>query len=90
MAKRRRTESDEHCPPSNHSGLKDAMKAAGNNAPADMIKPQLHYNLPWTFRDWFSAEGRGLNVNDPQFGRWVKGSPVGRHQNWTAEYNRRW
>lgn len=77
-------------PPSQHSGLKSAMNAAGNNAPVNMLRPQAHHNLPWKFRDWFAGEGRGLNVNDPQFGRWVEGSPVGRHQNWTPEYNRRW
>lgn len=55
-----------------------------------MQNPQGHHNLPWKFREWFAGEGRGLNVNNPQFGRWVEGTPPGTHQNWTRAYEDEW
>ena len=33
---------------------------------------------------------KGLNVNDPQYGAWVKGGGNGGHQSWSLEYNRVW
>jgi hypothetical protein len=79
-------------PPSDseRSGLRRAMQKAGIKPPAGMVNPQAHHNLPWVFKDWFAGEGRGLNVNDVQFGRWVSGNPPGFHQTWTAEYEREW
>jgi hypothetical protein len=77
-------------PPSYRGGLKGTMVRLGNTAPPGMQKPQVHHNLPWNFRDWFAGPGRGLNVNDPQFGRWVSGSPHGPHQRWTSAYNDAW
>jgi hypothetical protein len=74
--------------PQYRGGLKDAMMKSGNLAPSDMLNPQVHHDLPWAYRDWFAE--RGLNVNDPQFGRWVSGSPQGPHQNWTRAYNDAW
>ncbi len=76
--------------PTDRSALRKAMEKAGMTAPADMTKSQAHHNSPWDFKDWFAGGGRGLNVNDVQFGRWVEGSPVGTHQNWTAAYNNAW
>lgn len=69
--------------PTNRSGLRNAM----GDPPSDMIKPQAHHNFPWKFRNWFSK--RGINVNDPESGRWVEGSP-GPHQEWSGEYNDEW
>ena len=77
-------------PPTYRGGLRGAMERLGNNAPTGMLNPQVHHNLPWIFRDWFAGAGRGLDVNDPQFGRWVSGSPQGPHQRWTREYNDAW
>ena len=77
-------------PPSYRGGLRGAMERLGNNAPTGMLNPQVHHNLPWDFRDWFAGPGRGLDVNDPQFGRWVSGSPQGPHQRWPYEYTQAW
>jgi len=45
---------------------------------------QAHHELPWTFRGWFAE--KGLNVNDPAYGKWVGAS----HQAWTNTYERSW
>lgn len=37
-----------------------------------------------------AGEGRGLNVNDPAFGRWVEGTPPGGHQRWTPAFRGEW
>ena len=76
-------------PPSDRGGLRRVMEKAGTKPPG-MVNSQAHHNLPWKFREWFAAEGRGLNVNDPRFGRWVEGSPPGQHQNWTRAYEDVW
>ncbi|MHC1783573.1 MAG: RHS repeat-associated core domain-containing protein [Anaerolineaceae bacterium] len=73
-------------PPFNRQGLRNAM----GNPPANFENPQAHHILPWTFRDWFAGKGRGLNVNDPAFGRWVEGTPPGRHQTWSNIYEQEW
>jgi hypothetical protein len=70
----------------NRSGLRAAM----GNPPEGMKNPQAQHDLPWTFRDWFAAEGRGLNVNDPAHGRWVEGTPPGEHQRWSYEFEQEW
>ncbi|MGQ9683061.1 MAG: hypothetical protein ACUVX9_11025 [Anaerolineae bacterium] len=70
-------------PPTDRSGLRHAM----GEPPHGMVNPQAQHDLPWDFREWFAGEGRGLNVNDPSYGRWVEGNPPGRHQNWSREYN---
>ena len=51
---------------------------------------QAHHDLPWRHKDWLAMEGRGLDVNNPQFGRWVEGTPLGKHQNWSREYESKW
>jgi hypothetical protein len=53
-----------------------------------MSKPEAHHDLPRAFRERFEAEG--LDVDDPAFGRWVEGGPVGGHQKWSAEFNAEW
>jgi len=53
-----------------------------------MINPQAHHNFPWTFREWFAK--RGINVNNPNYGRWVEGTPPGSHQIWSAAYEDEW
>ncbi len=67
-----------------------ALRAAMGNPPSDMVQPQAHHNFPWTFRQWFAGEGRGINVNDPAYGRWVEGNPMGTHQNWSRAYELEW
>jgi hypothetical protein len=73
-------------PPTDRGGLRRDM----GQPPSGMTNPQAHHNLPWKFKDWFAQKGRGLNVNDSQFGRWVEGSPPGLHQNWTRQYEDAW
>jgi len=73
-------------PPVRHQGLRSAMGVP----PSEMTNPQVHHDLPWEFRDWFAGPRRGLNVNDPQFGRWVEGTPPGQHQNWSRAYRDAW
>ncbi|MCP4528019.1 MAG: hypothetical protein GY833_19195 [Aestuariibacter sp.] len=73
-------------PPSSPGGLRRAM----GTPPQGMQKPQAHHNLPWKFRNWFAGPRRGLNVNNPSFGRWVEGTPPGQHQNWSRAYNDVW
>jgi RHS repeat-associated protein len=71
-------------PPTNRGGLRQAM----GQPPPGMTNPNAHHDLPWTFRDWFAR--RGLNVNDPRFGRWVEGTPPGEHLRWSAEFEAEW
>jgi hypothetical protein len=73
-------------PPTDRGGLRTAM----GQAPPDLPNPQAHHDLPWVFREWFAGAGRGLNVNDPAFGRWVSGTPPGNHQRWTAAFEAEW
>ncbi len=73
-------------PPTRYGDLRAAMDAPL----AGMINPQAHHNLPWELRGWFAGPRRGLNVNDPRFGRWVEGTPPGLHQNWSREYSDAW
>lgn len=61
-----------------------------NEPPVGLSNPQAHHDLPWEFRDWFAGPGRGLNVNDLHYGRWVAGTPPGYHQVWSWEYNNAW
>jgi hypothetical protein len=75
--------------PTWRGGLRSRMEKLGA-PPTGFVKPEAHHNLPWIFRDWFAGQGRGLDVNDSQFGRWVEGSPHGPHQNWTAAYEQAW
>lgn len=73
-------------PPTSRGGLRSQM----GPSPAGMVNAQAHHNLPWKFREWFAQPGRGLDVNDPAFGRWVQGTPPGQHQNWTRAYENAW
>jgi hypothetical protein len=56
--------------------------------PQGFNNPQAHHDLPWVLRDWFAGAGRGMNVNDPAYGRWVEGGSV--HQGWSRRYNEAW
>ena len=76
--------------PESRGGLRRAMERAGIKPPSGLKKPEVHHDLPWKFKEWFAGESRGLNVNDVQFGRWVEGTPPGKHQNWTKAYERAW
>ncbi len=49
---------------------------------------QAHHGLPWAYRDYFHEAG--LDVNDANFGRWVKGGGNGGHQSWSYRYGQLW
>ena len=69
---------------------RDGLRIALGPAPEDLVRPQAHHNLPWRFREWFASAGRGLDVNDPTYGRWVEGTPPGSHQTWSMQYEQEW
>jgi len=71
--------------PTNRSGLRNAMLKQGAKPFNDA---QAHHGLPWEFRNWFA--GKGLNVNNPNFGAWVKGGGNGGHQSWSKAYSNEW
>jgi RHS repeat-associated protein len=71
-----------------HGPCPRGLRGRMGDPPSKMTKPEAHHDLPQKFRDRF--ERRGIDIDDPQYGRWVEGSPVGRHQNWSAEFNREW
>lgn len=56
--------------------------------PAGMLKPQAHHDLPQKFASKFEA--KGIDINDPAYGRWVEGGPVGNHQKWSKAFNDAW
>jgi hypothetical protein len=64
------------------------LRGRMGNPPAGMQNPQAHHDLPQAFRDQF--ERAGLDIDNPAYGRWVEGSPPGRHQNWSYEFNQEW
>jgi len=56
--------------------------------PSSMTKPQAHHDMPQSLRDQFKKAG--FNIEDPRFGRWVEGGPVGNHQKWSKAFNDEW
>jgi hypothetical protein len=64
------------------------MEKENITKPANLKNPQAHHDFPQKFRDKFLAAG--IDIDDPQYGRWVEGSPEGNHQRWTREYNDIW
>ena len=56
--------------------------------PAPGSNYQAHHGLPWEHKDYFAQAG--LNVNDPQWGRWVKGGGNSGHQSWSKRYGKIW
>jgi hypothetical protein len=56
--------------------------------PRHLVNPQAHHDLPQEFAKKFKA--KGFDIDDPQYGRWVEGTPPGRHQLWNGEYNAIW
>ena len=71
--------------PTNRNGLRRAMEKISSKPFADA---QAHHGLPWNYREWFAE--KGLNVNDPKFGAWVKGGGNGGHQSWSKDYDKVW
>ncbi|MCY3820164.1 MAG: hypothetical protein OXH52_12500, partial [Gammaproteobacteria bacterium] len=67
--------------------LRKRLHAEGPPPPW-MKKPQAHHDLPQKFRDQFEA--RGIDIDDPKYGRWVEGGPVGDHQKWSTRFNQEW
>jgi hypothetical protein len=74
----------------------DAAKTTGKGKlrdrlgtpPAGMKNPQAHHDLPRKHREKF--EDAGLDIDDPAHGRWVEGTPPGKHQNWSKKFNDEW
>jgi hypothetical protein len=63
--------------PQRHADLRERMGAA------PFAGAHAHHDLPWEFREWFAD--RGINVNDPQFDRWVNGA---NHLAWSPAFQR--
>ncbi len=70
--------------PTNRKGLRKAM----GDPPPEMVNPNAHHDLSWNYKEWFAS--RGLDVNDPRFGRWVEGNPPGTNQTWSDKFDREW
>jgi hypothetical protein len=70
--------------PNNVGSLRSRM----GEPPAGMVKPQAHHDLPQKFAEKFEA--KGIDINNPAYGRWVEGGPVGNHQKWGAAFNKEW
>ena len=64
------------------------LRSRLGDPPSNMKKPQAHHDLTQKYRKKF--ERAELDIDDPAFGRWVEGGPVGNHQKWSAEFNREW
>jgi len=66
------------------------LRARMGDPPSGMIRPQAHHDLPQAdrFRPHWSRAG--LDIDDPAFGRWVEGGPVGDHQKWSKAFNDEW
>jgi hypothetical protein len=47
------------------------------------------YHLARTKRQTL-RRGHSLDVNNPDYGRWVEGTPPGDHQDWSREFNDTW
>lgn len=71
--------------PTWQGGLKYAMNKIG---PKPFADAQAHHMLPWKHKDWFAS--KGLNVNLPEFGAWVRGGGNGGHQSWSKAYDKVW
>ncbi|MBX9788589.1 MAG: hypothetical protein K2Y37_06710, partial [Pirellulales bacterium] len=68
--------------------LRARMIAAGDTPPTNLRNPQAHHDMIWDERFWFAMHG--FDVNDPQFGRWVEGTPPGDHQRWSKRFSDAW
>jgi hypothetical protein len=74
--------------PHRRGELRERMIARGQTAPPGLRNPQVHHGLTWNDRVWFAVHG--MDVNDPQFGRWVEGTPPGSHQLWSQQFSAEW
>ena len=71
-----------------HAGKKPTLRDRMRAPPANMKRPQAHHDLPQKFRNKF--EKAGLDIDDPAYGRWVEGGPVGGHQKWSGAFQDEW
>jgi RHS repeat-associated protein len=55
--------------------------------PGDMIRPQVHHDLPRKWRKRFKS--KGLDIDLPKYTRWVE-THGGNHQNWSHAFNKEW
>jgi hypothetical protein len=69
---------------------KGGLRARMGDPPSGMLRPQAHHDLPQAPRFKPHWDRAGLDIDDPAFGRWVEGGPVGDHQKWSAEFNQEW
>lgn len=56
--------------PKSRGGLKSAMEKSSRKP--TLYKVEAHHDLPWKHKVWFAR--RGIDVNNPAFGRWVAAS----------------
>lgn len=68
--------------PTNRSNLRSAM------GDPPFAGAEAHHGLPWKNREWFAE--KGMNVNDPKYGAWVRGGGNGGHQSWSKQYGNVW
>ncbi|MFN7140142.1 MAG: hypothetical protein ACK4UN_12475, partial [Limisphaerales bacterium] len=66
----------------------DATNPPQGMRKADFKNPQAHHDLPFKYIEVFMR--KGMDINDPKYGRWVSGTPPGSHQNWTLAFNNEW
>ena len=67
---------------------KGSLRKRMGDPPSHMKKPQAHHDLANEFADKFRKAG--FDINDPRYGRWVEGGPVGNHQKWSKAFNDEW
>jgi RHS repeat-associated protein len=69
---------------------KKTLRQRMGTPPASMTNPQAHHDLPQADRFKPHWNREGLDIDDPAHGRWVEGTPPGKHQNWSKKFNDEW
>ncbi|MBK9258906.1 MAG: DUF4150 domain-containing protein [Polyangiaceae bacterium] len=64
------------------------LKKNLGDPPGNLQNPQAHHDLPVKYQEEFVEHG--IDINKAENGRWVEGTPPGRHQNWSKEFNDEW
>ena len=75
---------------SSGTGAKGSLRNRLGEKPPGMRNAQAHHDLPQAKEFQAHWKRVGLDINDPAYGRWVSGSPQGRHQNWSHAFNKSW
>jgi hypothetical protein len=69
---------------------KNSLRNRMGDPPAHMKKAEAHHDLPEAPKFQEHWDRVGLDINDPKYGRWVEGGPVGDHQKWSKEFEKEW